>query len=184
MSLPEGESYNRHHMKPVIRRRVKTARTWALRGAMATFAVLVGVGALLVSQGYFNAHKVFKGTASSAASLQKDVDPNLLKGEGDGRINILMSGIGGQGHAGGDLTDTLILASIDPVNNKAALLSVPRDLWVTLPGKGSMKINAAYATAKYNYMAKNKVDGTNAQAIAAGFTSIEIGRASCRERVS
>lgn len=173
MSLPEGQGFNRHHMNPVIRRQVRRARTWMLRGAVAVMALIIGGGGLLVSQGYLNIHKVFKGTAASAAALQQDVNPNLLKGEGDGRINVLLSGIGGVGHDGGDLTDTLILASIDPVNNTASLLSVPRDLWVTLPGKGSMKINAAYATAKYNYMHKQKVDGKNTQAVAAGFTSID-----------
>jgi LCP family protein required for cell wall assembly len=173
MSLPQGEGFNRHHMRPVIRRQARRLRVTLMRTAFATMAVIVGLGSILVSQGYINIHKAFRGTAATAASLQKDVDPNLLKGEGDGRINVLLVGIGGQGHAGGDLTDTLMLASIDPVNNTAALLSVPRDLWVTLPGKGSMKINAAYATAKYNYMHKNKVDGNNSQAIAAGFASID-----------
>lgn len=173
MSLPQGESFNRHHMTPRIRRQARRLRVTLMRTAFAGMAVIVGLGTILVSQGYINIHKAFKGTAATAASLQKDVDPNLLKGEGDGRINVLLIGIGGQGHSGGDLTDTLMLASIDPVNNTAALLSVPRDLWVTLPGKGSMKINAAYATAKYNYMHKNKVDGNNAQAIAAGFSSID-----------
>ncbi|CAN5147238.1 hypothetical protein BH09PAT3_BH09PAT3_3100 [soil metagenome] len=173
MSLPDGESYNRHHMQPRIRKQVRRMRTALIRGSLATAAVVVVVGSVLVSQGFLNLHKVFKGTAESAASLQEDVSPNLLKGEGDGRINVLLVGIGGQGHAGGDLTDTLMLASIDPVNNTASLLSVPRDMWVTLPGKGSMKINAAYANAKYAYMKKNNVQGTDTKAIGAGFTSID-----------
>lgn len=173
MTLPQGEGFNRHHMRPIIRRQARRLRVTLMRTAFAITAIVVGLGGVLISQGYINIHKAFKGTAATAASLQKNVDPNLLKGEGDGRINVLLVGIGGQGHAGGDLTDTLMLASIDPVNSTAALLSVPRDLWVTLPGKGSMKINAAYATAKYNYMRKNNVDGNNAQAIAAGFSSID-----------
>ena len=172
MELPEGESFNRHHMSPVIRRRVRSVRTWALRGSLAGMALLIAGGSLLLSQGYFNAHRVFKGNATSAASLQNDVDPNKLKGEGDGRINVLLVGIGGQGHSGGDLTDTLILASIDPINNTASLLSVPRDMWVSPSGKGSMKINAAFANAKYAYMKKNNVDGKNSDAINAGFVSI------------
>lgn len=173
MSLPEGESFNRHHMLPRIRRQANRARTLAFRGALASMALLVGLGGLLFSQGFFNMKKVFSGTAVSAASLQEDVDPNRLKGEGDGRINVLLTGIGGEKHAGGDLTDTLILASIDPVNHTAALLSVPRDMWVTIPGKGSMKINAAYALAKQNYVRKNRTAGTDPKAIAAGFTAID-----------
>lgn len=173
MSLPEGEGFNRHHMTPVIRRRMRRARTAAFRGALACMALVIVAGGLLFTQGFLNVHKVFKGSATSAASLQKNVNPNLLKGEGDGRINVLLTGIGGGNHPGADLTDTLILASIDPVNNTATLLSVPRDTWVTIPGKGSMKINAAYANAKYDYMRKNKVAATDSQAINAGFLSID-----------
>ena len=173
MELPEGSFQNRHHLKPIIRSRVRRARTIAFRTALVSMALLIGLGGLLFSQGLFNLHKVFKGGAVSAASLQQDVNPNQLKGEGDGRINVLLTGIGGKGHDGGDLTDTLMLASIDPVNNTASLLSVPRDLWVTLPGKGSMKINAAYVTAKNAYLHKAGKGANNGQAVAAGFTSID-----------
>jgi len=54
-----------------------------------------------------------------------------LKGEEDSRINILLLGIGGKGHDGAYLTDTIMLASIDTENKKIALLSIPRDLSVT-----------------------------------------------------
>jgi LCP family protein required for cell wall assembly len=70
-----------------------------------------------------------------------------LKGEGDGRVNILLLGRGGEGHDGADLTDTILLASIDPVNNRTALISIPRDMWVTTP-YGSSKVNAVFAYAK------------------------------------
>jgi polyisoprenyl-teichoic acid--peptidoglycan teichoic acid transferase len=173
MALPEGSSINRHHMSPRIRKQVKNARTMVMRSAFAMSTMVIVVGGVLFSQGLLNVNKVFKGTAQHAAALDEDVDVNKLKGEGDGRINVLLTGIGGEKHAGGDLTDTLMLASIDPVNNTAALLSVPRDMWVTIPGKGSMKINAAYATAKYEYMRKNKVPATDTGANTAGFTAID-----------
>ncbi len=66
-----------------------------------------------------------------------------LKGEDKGRINILLLGIGGEGHSGGDLTDTIMVASIKPATNEASLLSIPRDLYVQIPNtnKGS-KLNA------------------------------------------
>lgn len=40
-------------------------------------------------------------------------------------------------------TDTLIVASVNTVNGKVALLSIPRDTQVTVPGGGKEKINAA-----------------------------------------
>ena len=50
--------------------------------------------------------------------------------QSDQRINILLLGIGGGKHDGPNLTDTLILASVDPQTNKVTLISVPRDLWI------------------------------------------------------
>lgn len=174
IELDDSEGGARRHFKtPIVRHRLKTVRRWSFRMAIAGLVVIIGIGGLLFSQGFLKLHKVFKGTAVSAASLQKNVNPDLLKGEGDGRVNILMLGIGGQNHDGPDLTDTIMLASIDPVNNTATLLSVPRDLWVTLPGHGAMKINAAYETGKYGYLHKDTADNSNFQAIQAGFTSAD-----------
>jgi len=41
-------------------------------------------------------------------------------------------------------SDTIILARIDPAHKNAALVSIPRDTKVTIPGYGTNKINAAY----------------------------------------
>ncbi len=70
---------------------------------------------------------------------------DLLQGEKDNRINILLLGVGGAKHAGGTLTDTIMLLSIKPKEKKAALLSIPRDLYVAIPSIGSGKINSAHA---------------------------------------
>ncbi len=58
------------------------------------------------------------------------------------RTNILLIGEGGAGHSGGDLSDTLIVASIPLTKgDHIALLSIPRDLWIQ---DIDAKINAAY----------------------------------------
>lgn len=58
------------------------------------------------------------------------------------RINILLLGIGGEGHDGPKLTDTIILASVDLKKSEVHLISLPRDMWsFDLDGK----INGAYA---------------------------------------
>ena len=44
------------------------------------------------------------------------------------------------------LSDTLMLARMDPVHHIVSLLSIPRDLWVDIPGVGYSKINGAYST--------------------------------------
>jgi len=68
-----------------------------------------------------------------------------LQGEDTGRINFLLLGMGGAGHDGPYLSDTIILASLDVKNKKVALLSIPRDLVMPIPGYGWRKINNANA---------------------------------------
>ena len=127
---------------------------------------LIGVGTVAFCAALFFAIKiyviqrhVFRG-GGSAPALAQTIDISRLKGEGDGRVNILLLGIGGPGHDGPDLTDTILLVSIDPVNNQASLLSIPRDLWVKIPGNGSQKINAAFAYGKQNSKAKDQAGKT------------------------
>ncbi len=72
-------------------------------------------------------------------------DDKQLRGEEDGRINILLLGIGGGDHDGPLLTDTIMMASYDVEKEEAALISLPRDLLVSIPGYGNRKINHAYA---------------------------------------
>lgn len=72
-------------------------------------------------------------------------DDKKIAGEGENRINILLLGIGGANHPGGQLTDTIMLASIRPADGAAAFLSIPRDLVAPIPGQGWKKINYAQA---------------------------------------
>jgi LCP family protein required for cell wall assembly len=41
-------------------------------------------------------------------------------------------------------TDVMIVISIDPVERTAAMISFPRDMWVSIPGLGEQRINEAY----------------------------------------
>lgn len=89
-----------------------------------------------------------------ALALQDNIQPSQLKGEGDGRINILLIGIGGDTHVAGDLADSIMIASIDPFANEMAMLSIPRDMYVEIPGYYSNRINAAHALGE-EYEADN-----------------------------
>ena len=74
-----------------------------------------------------------------------------LKGENIDRINILLLGMGGKQHEGGYLTDTIILASLEPSTKKVAMVSIPRDLAIPIEdGNRLQKINSinAYAEMK------------------------------------
>ena len=68
-----------------------------------------------------------------------------LRGEQDGRVNILLIGVGGGDHDGPNLADTLLLVSLKPEDDRVAMISIPRDLLVPIPGYGWRKINNANA---------------------------------------
>ncbi len=142
-----------------------------IRGGLLTVVMLLMVGGFLFGKGFLKARSIFKG-GGGAAALEANVDPSKLNGEGDGRVNIMMLGKGGDGHEAPDLTDTILIASIDPVQNEAAILSIPRDLWVK--GEyGSSKINAVYANAKYSVLGGRKTSDIEKRAEAAGLEAIE-----------
>lgn len=64
----------------------------------------------------------------------------------EGRTNILLAGYSADdpGHGGAELTDSIMVMSLDAKNDKAVVFSIPRDLYVEIPGHGYAKINAAY----------------------------------------
>ncbi len=92
------------------------------------------------------------GGLSLFSSLRRLVTApdKALSGEDDDRINILLLGIGGAGHEGPELTDTMIFASYRPSTNDVGMISVPRDLTVNIPNHGYRKINAVNALAEMN----------------------------------
>ena len=159
----------------VVRHR-KPWRKIIFRTSGVLIATFLLTGGFLFWKMNVQLRKVFHGTTTVAALSSKPVDVTQLKGEGDGRVNILLLGVGGDGHEGPDLTDTIIVMSVDPVNNTAALLSVPRDLWVKMPVNyfgNYQKLNAAYESGKYHYLGKMDESNANTAAVEAGFKSID-----------
>lgn len=70
--------------------------------------------------------------------------PGATLKETNGKTNVLLLGIGGGSHDGPNLTDTIILASIDWKKDTVTLVSIPRDLWVPSLSTYVKKINEAY----------------------------------------
>jgi LCP family protein required for cell wall assembly len=68
--------------------------------------------------------------------------------DGASRVNILFIGVDygdwSEDRMGASRSDTMILFTIDPLSKTAGMLSIPRDLWVNIPGHGYGKINTAY----------------------------------------
>ena len=81
--------------------------------------------------------------------------PVSLKSQ-DGRVNILVAANSADdpGHNGGNLTDSIMVLSLNTTNNTALMLSIPRDLYVNIPGYGHGKINQAYPDGGMNLLAQ------------------------------
>lgn len=68
----------------------------------------------------------------------------------DGELTFLLLGIGGEGHAGSLLTDTMLIAKVDLEENRIGIVSIPRDMAYPMGGGKFMKINAVHAYAEQN----------------------------------
>ena len=137
--------------------RKRSARSILVRVGifMACAAVFVFLGAGI--------HIFFQvNHAAQTVSIRPDASPSVLgaakavfasrenqkplRGEEDGRINILLLGKAGEAYAGRNLTDTIIVASVDTETHRAALLSIPRDTLAKLPDSdANVKVNTLYA---------------------------------------
>jgi LCP family protein required for cell wall assembly len=60
------------------------------------------------------------------------------------RVNILLLGIDKRPDEQYARTDTMILVTVDPENKTAGMVSIPRDLWVEIPGFNESRINTAH----------------------------------------
>lgn len=74
--------------------------------------------------------------SASTEQINFPAAPEITKEKGV--YNTILLGYGGAGHEGALLTDSMIILHINTNNKTAALISIPRDLWVT----GNHKINA------------------------------------------
>ena len=115
------------------------------------FLIILFVGAVFGASKLFSkTNQIFTNPGNIFARFGKLITGNdqQLLGEDAGKINVLLLGIGGPGHDGPLLTDTMIVAQIDSKNSEVALISIPRDFVVQIKDAGFKKINSAYAYAE------------------------------------
>lgn len=119
-----------------------------LKGVLILIGVLiVGLGAFVLIRATNLTNKIFVGDNNSLFGQVTNLLGGVkLQGEDQGQINILLLGMGGSGHDGPYLTDSIIVAQIRPKDKKVAMVSVPRDYLVNLGTEfGWRKVNAAFA---------------------------------------
>jgi len=85
-------------------------------------------------------------TATSQANVQELQLPPAW--DGASRINVLFIGLDyrdWEAGSGAPRSDTMIVFTLDPITRTAGMLSIPRDMWVNIPGYGYGRINMAYS---------------------------------------
>jgi LCP family protein required for cell wall assembly len=81
------------------------------------------------------------------------IDETPQAWDGKERVTVLLMGLDYRDWLSGDgppRTDTMMLLTIDPVTKTAGMLSIPRDLWVEIPGFEHNRINTAYFLGETN----------------------------------
>lgn len=79
--------------------------------------------------------------------LQAENGPTPIPWDGANRVTMLIMGLGscpGCEPGAATQSDTLMLVTMDPVSRTAGILSIPRDIWVNVPGYDYGKIATAY----------------------------------------
>ncbi len=119
------------------------------------FAVVVAATAAVSSAGVLAAASTTLDRVERIGGLEAvlrdpvgDVELYLVVGsdsrEGADPTAPDFGGIGTEADVQGQRSDTLMVLRHDRANDELALLSIPRDLWVEIPGRGTDRINSAY----------------------------------------
>lgn len=124
----------------------KAGKRWPMRhkilSSFLIFLIIIGsLGGYFGSRIIGSLDRVFHGNLFS--DVHALFGSTTLSGENTGRVNILLAGYQGSSSDEGALTDSIMVVSINTNNHTAFALSIPRDLWVNIPGQGYQKINAA-----------------------------------------
>jgi LCP family protein required for cell wall assembly len=137
-------------------RRVARVLSWlaVLTSVSVLAASVLGFGALAL----INSHVERRCIFCDASTEEQSRRPAKDAGAGGKALNFLIVGsdsrdgltpeelreAGTEANPGGKLTDSIILVHLSPKQDKAVLVSFPRDSWVDIPGHGPAKINTAY----------------------------------------
>ncbi len=111
---------------------------WVLRGLIILSGLVLFVGIVFLTGLFLKQTKV---PSYFELAYNFIFTPRGKLAEIDGRTNILFLGKGGEGHEAPDLTDTMLLVSLDKREKKITLISLPRDIWIA---SLRTKLNSVY----------------------------------------
>jgi len=138
--------------KTVVARHRKSSVPTLVVGFLVLLLVVIGV---LVLAFLFSWVRGSLATPGISPGLPGNTQPseNVTYGfgqllptwAGTDRVTVLLLGIDERSQESGPWrTDTIMLVTLDPMSRQAGVLSIPRDLWVPIPGYGDGRINTAH----------------------------------------
>jgi len=137
--MQSPDDYLRHIEEEEARRQQelggRSPWRWVKRILLGLLAIVLIVAVGLT---WFGVHTL-KGVSS------KPFDVSALTADANGRTNVLILGIGDPGHAGQNLSDSIMVVSFNKQTKQVATISIPRDTEARIPGYGYRKINNANA---------------------------------------
>ena len=140
---PDDAPVRRRREEPAPRRRA--AKGFGILGAVVVVALLAAVG--YGAWSYFHVKRV--GGLSLSDAVGSEPQNYLIVGS-DSRAGVKKGSPGAGamlgGETGGQRSDSISIARIDPGSDRIDMLSIPRDLWVPIGKSGKeQRINTAYA---------------------------------------
>jgi len=123
----------------LFRKTISWKHAWIVVGVL-----VVAAGGVFAYSTYNHADALIKKVTTSGTVVDL-LKAEALDGESTGVVNVLIAGNSADdaNHGGAQLTDSIMVASYNLSENRLSLISVPRDLFVSVNGS-YMKINAAY----------------------------------------
>lgn len=123
-------------------------KSWArpFKKLVLVLALLLVVSAAII--GIWDARNISAASQKmfGSGNIFSMLNSGSLKTDNNGQVKVLIAGysIDDPAHPGASLTDSIILLSMNPAKHTGYMLSIPRDLYVKIPGFGYGKINEAY----------------------------------------
>ncbi|MFN2586716.1 MAG: LCP family protein [Actinomycetota bacterium] len=129
-----------------MRLRKRRRRRWQIAGIVASFLLLGATGTLKYL--YDHLEDIVQQPVDQVTAEKDEMDPfNALLVGSDSREGLTEEEqlLLGAEEVGGQRVDTIILAHVDPADNRVTMIQFPRDLYVPIDGGYSSKINTALA---------------------------------------
>lgn len=146
-----------------MRTKKKLSKKWkwffislsAIVGVVLVFAIYWGIGVYNALDNFSN-----ESEATPPAEGTNEVPITVPEWEGKERVNILLLGGDVRGVEEGTKprSDSMLVASFDPVTKKAHLFSILRDTYVKIEGYGRGRINTAITLGDYPLAMKTAGD--------------------------